>query len=439
MAMLKCHPKLEGHGSNTTQFLHAEMAFTLAKRIRDQSFPTSASLGINIADFEYHEPVVKRKDTSIAQPIVVSAEADLDKMEAHVKWLNPAKELWYCHATVSYEDPSSWLSTWSRSAKLVISRIEALNDMAATGKASKLTTDLAYSLFGKLVDYSQMYRTMQSVILNEDEAMAEVLFPPDTSGTWTVPPHFIDGVVSLSGFILNGGTHFDNTNNFFVTPSWKSMRFAKPLTPSGRYLAYVRMVPVDGHSFAGDVYILQGNEIVGVVEAILFRQWPRLMLNRFFTPPDVSAKTTTKMPSKPAITTPVKAEPRPRPMPTFTPPSPMQSADGLAGSPVMVPHPGQDVQTGGTMTPDHNTGSSGSPGVNEQDPDLITSALVLVAEELAVDIGLLTDDAQIGDLGLDSLMSLVVSQRLREELGIEIRDSFFLEISSIGDLKKLLH
>ena len=404
------------------------MAYTLASRICNQSFPSSASLGINVADFEYHEPVVKQRSTSNAQPILVTAEADLDKMEVHIKWFNPAKELWYCHATVFYEHPSSWLSTWSRSAKLVSSRVEALNDLAATGKASKLTANLAYHLFGKLVNYSKMYQTMQSVILNEDEAVAEVLLPPDTSGTWTVPPHFIDGVVSLSGFILNGGTHFDNTNNFFITPSWKSMRFAKPLTPGGRYLAYVRMVPADSHSFVGDVYILQGPEIVGVVEAILFRQFPRLMLNRFFKPPDALAKTAVKMPAK--------SESLPRPVPAFTPPSPTQTLDDLASSPAIVP---QDVQTKGSTTPDQNAGLlCGSP-VNARATDITSSALILVAKELAVDISLLTDEAQIADLGLDSLMSIVMSQRLREELGIEIRDAFFLEISTIGDLKKLLH
>lgn len=407
------------------------MAYTLAKRIGDQSFLKSSSFGINVADFEYHEPVVKQQNTSDAQPIIVAAEADLDKMEVHVKWFNPAKELWYCHATIFYEDHSNWLSTWSRSAKLVTSRIEALNDMAATGKASKLTTDLAYSLFGKLVDYSKMYRTMESVILNEDEAVAEVVFPQDTSGTWTIPPHFIDGVVSLSGFILNGGTHFDNTNNFFITPSWKSMRFAKPLAPGGRYLAYVRMVPTDSHSFVGDVYILQGAEIVGVTEAILFRQWPRLMLNRFFSPPDAPAKANVK--------TPLKSNHLPRPMPTFTPPSPTQSSYDLVSTPVIVPHPGQDVQTGGTISPGTNVGWCDSSPASEQASDTMSRALILVAEELAVDIGLLTDEAQIADLGLDSLMSLVMSQRFREELGIEIRDAFFLEITTIGDLKKLLH
>jgi iterative type I PKS product template protein len=414
------------------------MAFTLAKRVSDRSFASAVSFGINVADFEYHEPVVKLIDTSKPQPILVSAEADLEKMEVHVKWFNPAKEIWYCHATVFYEDPSSWLSTWSRSTKLVTSRIDALNDMAATGKASKLTTDLAYSLFGKLVGYSKLYQTMQSVILNEDEAMAEVLFPEDTSGSWTIPPHFIDGLISLSGFILNGGTHFDNTNNFFITPSWKSMRFARPLTPGGRYTAYVRMVPSDNHSFIGDVYVLQRSEIVGVVEGIVFLQWPRVMLNRFFRPADAMVKPVAKVPVKSETPSRPKSKQHQmsRPKPALIPRSPKENSEHSDSE-----HSDSSMviisRSGGYSSSDQEMGASTSPpaGMN----DVMDKALALVAEELAVDIGMLTDDAQIADLGLDSLMSLVMSQRLREELGLEIRDAFFLEITTVGDLKSLLH
>lgn len=311
----------------------------------------------------------------------------------------------------------------------VASRIDDLNAMVATGRANKLSTDLAYSLFAKLVGYSRMYQTMQWVTLNNDEAMTEVVYPEDTSGTWTVPPHFIDGAASLPGFILNGGTHYDNKNNFFVTPSWRSMRFAKPLSPGGQYQAYVAMVPGgDGHSFDGDVYVLQDGEIVGLVEAIKFLQWPRTMLNRFFSPPEPL--------EKPPVLPSLESWGQPRPIVSLTPPysdstgsPPTTDADNSDGAPILTAESTSPL----TLTP-----GTSRPPEQVAGTDVTRRALELLAEELAVDIGLLTDETQVADLGLDSLMSLVMSTRFREDLGVEIRDAFFLEISTIGDLKKML-
>ena len=407
------------------------MAFTIAKRILDKGLSDSVNIGINVADFEYHEPVVKHHNPVEAQPIIVSAEADLENKKAHIKWYNPAKDVWYCHASIFFEEnPLSWLSAWSRTAGLVISRIATLNDMAANGKADKLTTNLAYSLFGKLVNYSDMYRTMKSVVLNKDEAVAEVEFPTDTAGTWTVPPHFIDGCVSLSGFILNGGTYFDNTKSFYITPSWKSMRFAKPLTPGGKYLAYVRMVPANNHDFVGDVYILQENEIIGVVEAIVFKKWPRVMLDRFFCPPDIRAGS--QAPNTSHVALPLF------PSGSSTASSKMQSVlpslfedDSKVGTGLLTPpSPPQSVQL--QITKDEPLLA------NQPTPDSVARAFKIIAEELGIVVRMLNDDAQVADFGLDSLMSLVLSQKLRQELKIEIRDAFFLEISTFGDLKTLL-
>lgn len=437
------------------------MAFTLAQRIQEKTkSSTFSGMGINLTNFEYHDPVVKDPNRLDPHLILVNAEANLENGEVHVEWFNPANEKWYCHATAYFEDSSIWLSDWARTTKLVTSRIEVLKTMSINGTANRLTTELAYTLFGKLVGYSSMYRTMQSVILNEDEAMAEVLFPEDAQGDWAVPPHFIDGLVSLSGFILNGGTHFDNTKNFFITPSWKSMRFAKPLTPGGRYLAYVRMVQqaADGNSnfgsYVGDVYIIEGGEIIGVVEAILFREWPRLMLNRFFCP---------------ASAAPAAVPTQKKQVVAQSGLSSSSSLQKTAIAPEMAPmNTGQPTPP---ATPQHRRAISktddasrvvpdldyraltpvGSPSSNSQIEktdsedgketeayDVASSAIVILAEELAVDKAFLTDECEITDIGLDSLMSLVISQKLRENLSIEIRDAFYLEVATIGDFKKLI-
>lgn len=414
------------------------MAFSMAQRIQDRAFSSEfVGMSINVANFEYHDPVVKDPNPSHPYPIIIDAQASLEKRAVHIKWFNPAIEKWYCHATAYYEDSSTWLAGWARNTKLVTSRIDELTDMANKGTANRLTTDLAYNLFGKLVDYSSMYRTMKSVILNGDEATAEVVFPTGSQGgNWAVPPHFIDGVVSLSGFILNGGTHFDNVNNFFITPSWRSMRFARPLVPGCRYVTYVRMVPEAAGSdtssgsssslgsYSGDVYILQRGEIVGVVEAILFRQWPRVMLNRFFRP--VGATITSAASALPAT--------KKKKM--------LKKPAALVPSPSTSSLQDKAVASGMAARMEQKTDSDSSDEEHEDEEanseDAALRIIDILAEELAVDKGLLTDECEITDISLDSLMSLVVSQKLRENLGIEIRDTFYLEISSIGDLKKLV-
>ncbi|KAJ8068140.1 hypothetical protein OCU04_003711 [Sclerotinia nivalis] len=73
----------KGHAMNnygvTSSFLYADMAFTVAKHILEKGLPSSANIGMNVANFDYHEPVVKHRNPIEAQSIVVSVEADLKK------------------------------------------------------------------------------------------------------------------------------------------------------------------------------------------------------------------------------------------------------------------------------------------------------------------------------------------------------------------------
>ncbi len=85
----------------------------------------------------------------------------------------------------------------------------------------------------------------------------------------------------------------ETKNNFCVTPGWSSMRFAKPLVPGQRYRSYVKMIPTaeDPNVFLGDVYVLQDNVIIGMVGAIKFCKYPRILLSRFFSAPKIMVKT----------------------------------------------------------------------------------------------------------------------------------------------------
>ena len=66
-------------------------------------------------------------------------------------------------------------------------------------------------------------------------------------------------------------------------------------------------------------------------------------------------------------------------------------------------------------------------------------ALQIISEESGVATEDLTDDTDFADSGVDSLLSLVIVSRFRDELELDIQhESFFMECPTVVDLKRLL-
>lgn len=66
-------------------------------------------------------------------------------------------------------------------------------------------------------------------------------------------------------------------------------------------------------------------------------------------------------------------------------------------------------------------------------------ALEIISEESGIATEDLTDDAAFADIGVDSLLSLVIGSRLQDELELEIAHEFlFLECPTVGDFKKFM-
>lgn len=266
---------------------------------------------------------------------------------------------------------------------------------------------------------------MKSVVMHELEAFADVQLTTKESGVWTVPPYFIDSVAHLAGFIMNCSDAIDTQNNYCVTPGWNSMRFARPLVPGAKYRSYVKMIPAaeDPTVYFGDVYIMQDNVIIGMVGGIQFRRYPRILLSRFFSPPDKMAAAEGK---------PKAALPAPAPVPA-APKVAKVEAPQPANPPAAAPAP-QKVE------PTPAPAEAPKPAAESAPPaDSITAkALALIAAEAALDVADLEDDAEFSSLGVDSLMSLVISEKFRTELDVKVGGSLFIDFPTIGDLKQWL-
>ena len=81
--------------------------------------------------------------------------------------------------------------------------------------------------------------------------------------------------------------------------------------------------------------------------------------------------------------------------------------------------------------------------VGRTQPENVTSshifsrALAIVADEIGVPVSDLTDDSAFADFGVDSLLSLTITARFREELDIDLEPSIFNDYPVVCDMKRL--
>ncbi|KAK8076008.1 hypothetical protein PG994_003280 [Apiospora phragmitis] len=439
--------KMNGCGVVTSS-IHADIAYTLGSYLYKKMNPASnGDIGMNIADLEVVKGLVAQKNTKVSQIIQVTLSTEnISSGRAQLKWQNvnsagvPDGDP-FATASLHFGEKSAWLNAWLPQSHFVLGRIEALEALAARGVANRLSHSMAYLLFANnLVDYAPKYRGMQSVVVHGLEAFADVTLTTEKGGTWTVPPYFIDSVAHLAGFVMNVSDAINTKANYCVTPGWSSMRFAKPLTAGAQYRSYVKMIPTldDPTVYLGDVYILQDNIIIGVVGAIQFRRYPRILLNRFFSAPDEAGSSSsskgaaTKAPAKAIMAAPTPAATQ------QASPTAAVASDASSVSTTKSSETSGATSTTTTASTTPSPSPTPDPVVAGGDSDsnsIAAKAVALVAKEAGIDYADLNDEASFAELGIDSLMSLVISEKFREELNVVVSGSLFLEYPTIGDLR----
>jgi naphtho-gamma-pyrone polyketide synthase len=78
-----------------------------------------------------------------------------------------------------------------------------------------------------------------------------------------------------------------------------------------------------------------------------------------------------------------------------------------------------------------------TPEIHLSPPKSITTqVMAIIAEEMNIDEAEFADSVEWANLGLDSIMSLSICGRLREELEMEVESTVFSEYDSVGAFRK---
>ena len=381
------------------------MAITLCEYAYKLVRPAVTNLGINVANMSVPKSLIARDDGK-SQFINLTATVNTTVGRADLIFSSGSDKGKVEHATcqVFFGDCEEWLSEWQRSAYLVQSRIDWLKETERSGGAHKIGRGLAYKLFSALVDYDQKYRGMQEVILHSGnmEATSQVVFQTtEKDGNFVCSPYWIDSVAHISGFIVNGSDAIDSRENVYISHGWESLRVGELFSAEKTYRSYVKMQPRPGKVMAGDVFVFDGDRIVAVVSGLKFQCIPRKVLDMLLPP--IGATAVAKS-------------------------NPARQNSSLAS-----------LRTSGSKVAETaQVNMANIATVNKKLLSVCSQALEILAEEVGVGIDELVDNIAFSDLGVDSLMSLTVSGRMREQLEIDIHSHNFNDHPTIGAFKTFL-
>ena len=406
-----CEPKLfaaiQGHQVNGVGLcpssVYADMAFTAASYVYSKMQPFDPVPAMDVAGMEvFHPLVVLPTGNSPSQLIKVIAvrKSGTGSIEVQFNSQDGKEHHQHGHCKVNFGNGNEWKDEWSRSTYLVTSRMSHLTSAANGASVHRILRPMIYKLFSTIVVYSEKYHGLQEVYMDSElnEVVANVKFQNVTEcGQFTYSPYWIDTIAHLAGFVLNGSVSTPE-DTVFISHGWKSMRIVAPLSDGKSYRSYVRMQPVGARGLmCGDVYVLDGNDVVAVCFGLKFQEMKKTLLH-----------TLLKRSYK----------------------APLQKG-------------GEEVRR--SQAPIQNTASRGPTKVSKALPranpeaansrSLFLRVLDTIAGEIDLELGEFVDSANFAELGVDSLLSISIMSSLKEKLGLDLPASMLPMYPTVAELR----
>ncbi|KAL4940986.1 hypothetical protein BDV06DRAFT_223588 [Aspergillus oleicola] len=262
---------------------------------------------------------------------------------------------------------------------------------------------MVYRAIRPLAKFHADYRGIDEVLLNSNtlEAASRLSFGAvKRGGQFNTHPAIIDSLTQSCGFTMNCNDYSDLDREVFMNHGWRNFQIFEPLDFEKVYYTYTQMSEGKDKLWHGDVVVFDGDRVVAFFGQIAIQGVPRRVLKTILSIESGSQKKGQQQPAQkesPASEKATIANGRPTP-----PPSPTSKA---------------------------------APGPKSKFPQ----ALEIIADESGLALTDLTDGTVFADAGIDSLLSLTIAARFKEELDLDMDFSaLFDEYPTVDSLKALL-
>lgn len=354
----------------------------------------------------------------ISHPLVVTEQEDTYHIKTHCRYLkiesifeirftsNTSQGLEeHARCQVQFEQGSKWKHEWHRTQHLIASRIEHLNRCSTTGSVHRIMRDMVYKMFSRVVAYGERYRNIREVFMDNKrhEAAAIVQYiPAEPSENFTISPYFIDGMIHLAGFVINA---HPNTRDdlVYISTGWDELCMSASLSSDISYTSYVHMRYSSRSLLTGDVYLVDGDEIVAICAGLRFREVKASSLHVLLLRTAAKASDSSGYVSRLNITQ--KENPQEQ---RYTNP---------------------DVRkhlTRGSQTPLSSTNGT------------CTDIQSIIALETGMNPSELPDHVRFEELGIDSILRMPIISKIQTETNIPLYPSVFDDYPTLSALRSYI-
>ncbi|KAJ9640320.1 hypothetical protein H2199_005859 [Coniosporium tulheliwenetii] len=318
-------------------------------------------------------------------------------------------------------------------------KINRLRDGVKTGQFVKYNRTSGYKLMRDVAHFHPDYKLLDNLILDEStlEAVSSMSFEGvKSSGIFAAHPAYVDAITQVGGFAMNASDACDLDKEVYVNHGWDSFQVYELLAKDRIYETYVQMrKDPRGDLVHGDTIVLDGNTVVAFFKGLSLRVVPRralrMVLQQSFDKgarqggkPALAAATGSNGPARSTAPTAKAIDVAPKSKPHNTQPAAAVSElDAAAPAPEPLKAAAKPIET------KPNTENS-----------TVIAAMQIISEESGIAVEELTDDSEFTDIGIDSLSSMVIGSRLREELGLDLDANFslFVDLPTVKQLKSFL-
>lgn len=414
-------------GSAFCEMGYAAAEYVLPLLFGEEGALTSTS-GLVLTQLDMHRPLVIATDADDAV-VHTTATADDEGVEVVFSLAAGNERSNLGSVRISYsQDGALRAKAGPTSLFLVETRAQALIDSVKSGAGHSLRTSVVYRLFSRYIGYGSGFQGLREVWLNQDqtEAVASVKLVPSPASTGDRAArncYWRDTVFHLAGYMLNG--HPDaKPDDAYIAVAVEGIIFLEELNEDELYTVYTYMKPTATGAI-GDVYVLLGEKLVALCADMVYkrvnlvRRGGQQQLPRPQQPLAAEARS-----SRPALlpkpSAAVKANVKKAPR---APPALSQAQI------VAQVNPTKPQSKSPERKPTLATSS------RQDRPDVAELIIQAVADETGWSYESIDDNTALADLGVDSLMTIVITSKLRSQKGVELASNKFRSCVTIRDVR----